>query len=226
MTHKENNQSFFYTFGTSDSFPYKKGWVEVQAPNRGEADKLFRSRFPDRTAGILNCAFVYDQVSFDAMLACTEMPSEWKTCHEVIASEQFARSAFDKPFWAEIRNDYFTDDFSHEKDGAIRASISIDAWKTHDDNEEGKVIAKVILSEHGDILVDYHDNVARWDAAAQESIQDAIRQMQEYVKEQGIDLHEQEAEVGSLKEQVQNAQERAFTQQQGKEPHKKEVKDR
>lgn len=84
-----------------------------------------------------------------------------------------------KPYWAEIRNDYFCTDFLPEE-GAVIASVSIDAWKTRDENEEGKVIARVLLSEHGDILVDYHDNVARANAAAQESIQEAMQQLKAY----------------------------------------------
>lgn len=88
-------------------------------------------------------------------------------------------------YWAEIRNDYFqtAGNFSPDE-GDILASVSIDAWKTEDDNEEGRVIACVLLSKHGDILVDYHDNVARGNEMAQEAISEAKEQLREYFMEQ------------------------------------------
>ncbi len=58
--------------------------------------------------------------------------------------------------WSEIRNDF--------NDGE---NISIDAWKTSDDMEEGKVIARVSVN---DKTVEYLDDDARNDAYAQEVI--------------------------------------------------------
>lgn len=83
---KEQLQSFYYTFGTSDSFPYKKGWVEVQAADRKEADSLFRKRFPDVHEGVLNCSSVYTKEQFEATLkqSYAKFP-DWKVCHELIS---------------------------------------------------------------------------------------------------------------------------------------------
>ena len=55
---------FYYTFGTDPRFPFYRGWVEVIADNRDKADALFRAMWPDRTPGILNCAFVYTEERF------------------------------------------------------------------------------------------------------------------------------------------------------------------
>jgi hypothetical protein len=62
--------------------------------------------------------------------------------------------------WSEIRND-FEDDFQ----------LHIDAWTTPDDNEEGKVIAKIntITKE-----VTYLDERAKTDQYAQTMIKEAI----------------------------------------------------
>jgi len=90
-------------------------------------------------------------------------------------------------YWAEIRNDYFCTDFGPSEGDAL-ASVSIDAWKTMDDNEEGRVIARVILSKQGDILVDYHDNVARGDEAAQTAISEATEQLKAHWKEQQMSV--------------------------------------
>lgn len=85
-------------------------------------------------------------------------------------------------YWSEVRNDYFEDSID-PLEGDVLARISIDAWKTEDDNEEGRVIACVMLSKHGDILVNYIDNVARVDEIAQDAINDAKQQLREYFME-------------------------------------------
>ena len=63
--------------------------------------------------------------------------------------------------WGEIRWDYLDD------------IISIDAWLTDDDMEEGKVIAEI--EADGEII--YKDERARTDSYAQELIQEAHFQM-------------------------------------------------
>lgn len=82
-------------------------------------------------------------------------------------------------FWAEIRNDYFCNDILDEE-GSLLAYITIDAWKTSDENEQGEVIACVMLTEHGDIVVDYRDKRALHDTTAQELIQDATESLKKY----------------------------------------------
>lgn len=86
-------------------------------------------------------------------------------------------------YWSEVRNDYFEDGID-ALEGDVLARISIDAWKTQDDNEEGCVIACVMLSKHGDVLVDYRDPVARVDEVAQEAINEAKEQLRQYFMEQ------------------------------------------
>ena len=85
-------------------------------------------------------------------------------------------------FWTEIRNDFFETEFTPQ-DGDVLASVCIDAWKTPDPNEEGEVIAVVLLSKNGDILVDYRDGIARTDEDAQAAIKEAKNQLKEHFKE-------------------------------------------
>ena len=61
--------------------------------------------------------------------------------------------------WGEIRNDFIDDD----------GIAHIDAWLTADDNEEGKVIAKVCTLTGS---VEYLDPRAETDEYAQEMIKD------------------------------------------------------
>lgn len=75
--------------------------------------------------------------------------------------------------WAEIRNDYI-DETDSDKGVLV---MYIDAWITGDDDEEGKSIA-TIHAEKGKegitVNVTYKDEKARFDAQAQELIQEGI----------------------------------------------------
>ena len=64
--------------------------------------------------------------------------------------------------WAEIRNDY-----CDEEEG----KVYIDAWKTCNGNEEGKVIAKV---DYKTKAIEYLDKAAEKDSYAQEIINETL----------------------------------------------------
>lgn len=77
--------------------------------------------------------------------------------------------------YAEIRHDYIWEpavEFGSkiEEDGDILAGVSIDGWKTSRDDKQGDVIANVILTCRGDIVVAFHDNGARMDAQVKDTI--------------------------------------------------------
>jgi len=74
-------QSYYYTFGTSETQPFQKGWVEVQAQNRQQADQLFRSSYPDWTPGVLNCSSVLDKNHFTEYLETVSAYPDWCICH-------------------------------------------------------------------------------------------------------------------------------------------------
>lgn len=64
--------------------------------------------------------------------------------------------------WREIRNDY-----CNEEEG----KVYIDAWKTSNGNEEGKVIAKV---DYKTKEIEYLNNAAKTDEYAQEVIKEVL----------------------------------------------------
>ncbi|PLS19576.1 hypothetical protein CVD28_03925 [Bacillus sp. M6-12] len=68
--------------------------------------------------------------------------------------------------WSQINNEF--------EDEQV---IFIDAWTTNDENEEGKVIAKVFKNEQGIIEVEYLDERAKTDVFAQEVIQESINNL-------------------------------------------------
>jgi len=66
--------------------------------------------------------------------------------------------------FSEIRHDYIWGpavENGANGDHDLLAAVSIDAWKSADDNEEGEVLANVFLTAHGDMIVDFHDNGRR-----------------------------------------------------------------
>lgn len=67
--------------------------------------------------------------------------------------------------WAEIRNDYC--DEEEEK-------VYIDAWKTCNDNEEGKIIAKV---DYKTKEIQYLNEAAKTDDYAQEVIIETLNRI-------------------------------------------------
>lgn len=82
-------------------------------------------------------------------------------------------------YWSEITND-FTETNPSPKDGDVLAVNYIDAWR--EGEEEGNVIAKVLLSKHGDVMVDYVEGIARIDDLAQEVIADSKARIVEVFK--------------------------------------------
>lgn len=77
ITGKPHNK-FYYTFGSATYYPYCRGYVIVIAKDRKEADEKFRKKYPDRNAGILNCAFVYSENRWNGITV------DKGECHETI----------------------------------------------------------------------------------------------------------------------------------------------
>ena len=57
-------ERYYFTFGSDERFPYRYGWVEVDAPDEHKARQIFSLYYPNRADGCLNCAFVYSEEEF------------------------------------------------------------------------------------------------------------------------------------------------------------------
>ena len=79
--------------------------------------------------------------------------------------------------FTEVRNDYRFE----EVENGIKAGITIDVWETDNDNEEGKVAATVVLSEHNDIIVVWHLNGARGNRECLLAIEEAKNILKEEI---------------------------------------------
>lgn len=78
-------EAFYFTFGTNPGFPFQRGWVEVWAKDIEEAIEKFRAKYPDRTPGVVNCAFFYDSKRWAEMNP--EFNPVWegsRTCWDII----------------------------------------------------------------------------------------------------------------------------------------------
>lgn len=54
--------TYYFTFGDSENFPYKNGWVEIVADNEIDARNFFSVLYP--TNDYLRCSSVYDEEQF------------------------------------------------------------------------------------------------------------------------------------------------------------------
>lgn len=73
-------ENFYFTFGSASTFPYERGYLIVRAYDIKSAFKKFRGKYPDRTAGTLNCADYYTQTQWTNL----NFNKDWRICHEVI----------------------------------------------------------------------------------------------------------------------------------------------
>lgn len=78
---KINN--YYFTFGTSESFPFQGGWVIIKAPNMIAARKIFACYFPN-TSDCLNCSFVYTEEEFLFTKMYEEGHNMGAGCHLII----------------------------------------------------------------------------------------------------------------------------------------------
>ena len=54
-------KNFYYTFGTSPSFPFNEGYVIVKGFSREDTAARFMKEYPDEHPDTINCSFIYDE---------------------------------------------------------------------------------------------------------------------------------------------------------------------
>ena len=57
-------KNYYFTYGTSKTMPFNKGWTKIEAPNRKSAVEIFRAYHPDINEGIVNCSSIYEEKEF------------------------------------------------------------------------------------------------------------------------------------------------------------------
>lgn len=79
---KYNN--YYFTFGSSPSFPYQNGWVMIQAPNKQAAIQIFNAYYPPKSECV-NCAFIYTEEEFKQTIMYKQNENLGAGCHYIIA---------------------------------------------------------------------------------------------------------------------------------------------
>ncbi|MGN0047206.1 MAG: hypothetical protein ACI37P_07815 [Eggerthellaceae bacterium] len=79
---EDRKETYYFSFGTADYFPFKLGWVEVRANSREEACEMFASHYPCRSDSMLNCSFVYNESAWKQTSMSQGGPGQ--VCHRVI----------------------------------------------------------------------------------------------------------------------------------------------
>lgn len=58
-------QKFYFTFGSSPTFPFENGWITINADCKSDACKYFTELYPNpKDKDIINCAFIYSEDEF------------------------------------------------------------------------------------------------------------------------------------------------------------------
>ena len=85
-----------------------------------------------------------------------------------------------------FENSYW-EDYSVNKEEDALASIYIDGYP-YDENAEGQVVAKVWITQHKDIFVDWHHNGYRMNETVLELIEESKKKLKEEYCKQNNDL--------------------------------------
>lgn len=79
------SEEFYYTFGSSEQFPYYGGWVIIRAIDRADADAIFRYFYPHPDDDeLLNAAMVYTKEQFFATAMAEKGTNMGYGCHKTI----------------------------------------------------------------------------------------------------------------------------------------------
>lgn len=113
----------------------------------------------------------------DDRLLCTSKFNYGNGTYEVTITDETAPSGEKQSYWTEIRHDFHED--SPAGYGDVITAVSVDGWRTPDDNAEGEVIARVFLTKNGDVVIDYINAIARTDVLAQEAIDETVKELRE-----------------------------------------------
>lgn len=65
VVESEKRQNFYFTFGSSESFPYQNGYLIVKATDLIQAIRLFKVYHPNKSRNIVNCSDWYSQEFWD-----------------------------------------------------------------------------------------------------------------------------------------------------------------
>jgi len=74
---------YYFTFGTSELFPFKKGYIIVVADNENRAIKIFNAHYLPVHDDVVNCSFIYSEEEFIKTNMFEDYP-DWDICHRIL----------------------------------------------------------------------------------------------------------------------------------------------
>lgn len=79
---------FYFSYGTSKTFPYRNGWTTVIATDMNDAAATFKKHHPNLPGtNCLNCSFVYTAESFEKTEMFLNQDNFGAGEHEVLISD-------------------------------------------------------------------------------------------------------------------------------------------
>lgn len=85
MSDQKQLQTFYFTYGNYEGYPFQGGWTMVIAYDYASAVAVFRAYHPDRSEGAVNCADIYFASVFEAS-GMGESGNLGKYCREIIGA--------------------------------------------------------------------------------------------------------------------------------------------
>jgi hypothetical protein len=75
---------FYFTFGSSSTYPFYGGWAKVIAKDRDDAVRKFNEKYPPVEDDLVRCAFIYPQHIFVQTQMFLAGNNLGEACHIVI----------------------------------------------------------------------------------------------------------------------------------------------
>ena len=98
LENTENLQAFYFSLGTAECFPYKRGHVKVVAPTLELAIKAYKQKYPfpwmEPNSAVVNCAYIYSEEEWEKMEENIEENPSMQPCHDVLIVENIDISDF------------------------------------------------------------------------------------------------------------------------------------
>ena len=89
LENKEKLQAFYFSVGTAECFPYKRGHVKVVAPTLKSAINAYKQKYPfprmEPNSAVVNCAFIYSEKEWEEII---EKNPSMQPCHDVLMVEE------------------------------------------------------------------------------------------------------------------------------------------
>ena len=87
-------EKFYFTFGSWKGYPFKNGYIIVEAESLSEAIALFRSKWSDETPNTVNCSDIYREAEWERETANHSMKYYGTLRSEFAAAEEELRCCF------------------------------------------------------------------------------------------------------------------------------------